>query len=745
MNVLRPIVRTLTLALFVAAAPLLHAQPLADRVPANAAFYLGWAGADALAEPYAKSRLKAVMEGAQIQKLLSDHLPQLAAVAEDPEFHDTFNKLAAVATPTWRRPFAMFLGGKAAAEPGKHPTALLAMMWDMPDDAAATALAEKLATVAADAKTTEPIRTFARGTIAVISLGYEDESALVDKGGKALSADEAFTTTVRQVGPLDAVVAYVSGSRSLELVDGLIRSDASANDMQEWAAVRQSLGLDGLRRGAFSVGFDGANWATRMFIDAPAPRTGLAAMFDGKPIDDAMLNLVPRTATWLSASRFDLQRIMDLVRAVAKAGDKDSEASLDRSLAEAKKASGVDIEKELIAPLGDAWVLYSDPAVMGMGGLGICAVHLLDDPATFEAALAKFQKLANDEFARQAHQGGMRMAIQSFDMGGMKVHSLMVSMLSPSWSVHEGKLYLAIFPQAIQTAAMYAKGDQPTILKNEKFTAMRRQLAAEHATSLSFSDLPLTAPATYQSYVMLTQMIGAVIAQQTGAPPMIMLPPLGQIMPHLTPAGSASWADATGYRYMETSPFPGASLLSPQGGMSMTNVSTASMAVGVLLPALGAARKTAKQMQSLTQARGVQKGMILFAQGNDAKLPDDIAALIEGEFIAPEYALSPTSSKSLPADFRTWPQPKKNDWIRRNASYILLPGLKDDSDSRKISLFGRPEHHPNGPIPVAYNDNHAVTEHVEDVKAKLVAQTGKTMEELIARQESLASPSPATP
>ena len=45
-------------------------------------------------------------------------------------------------------------------------------------------------------------------------------------------------------------------------------------------------------------------------------------------------------------------------------------------------------------------------------------------------------------------------------------------------------------------------------------------------------------------------------------------------------------------------------------------ISIIALLIGILLPALGAARRTARQLQNSTQLRGIHQGQIIFAQGN---------------------------------------------------------------------------------------------------------------------------------
>ena len=50
-------------------------------------------------------------------------------------------------------------------------------------------------------------------------------------------------------------------------------------------------------------------------------------------------------------------------------------------------------------------------------------------------------------------------------------------------------------------------------------------------------------------------------------------------------------------------------------------VSIIALLIGILLPALGAARRTARRMQNGTQVRGIQQGMVTFASGNGSFYP----------------------------------------------------------------------------------------------------------------------------
>ncbi|BAM03947.1 type II secretion system protein [Phycisphaera mikurensis] len=107
-------------------------------------------------------------------------------------------------------------------------------------------------------------------------------------------------------------------------------------------------------------------------------------------------------------------------------------------------------------------------------------------------------------------------------------------------------------------------------------------------------------------------------------------------------------------------------------------ISIIALLIGILLPALGAARTAAKQMQNGTQVRGIHQGMVAYAQGNKGFFPGIDSAgtevlaselrpgttltysgasnrgrmllLIDGDYIPPAYLLNPGDESRTPYD-----------------------------------------------------------------------------------------------
>ena len=141
-------------------------------------------------------------------------------------------------------------------------------------------------------------------------------------------------------------------------------------------------------------------------------------------------------------------------------------------------------------------------------------------------------------------------------------------------------------------------------------------------------------------------------------------------------------------------------------------ISIIALLIGILLPALGAARRTARQMQSNTQARGMQQAMVMFSQANNTRYPGldskgnlipsdgyptgngmtvhggDPAArfwvMLDGNFFTGEYAISPVESKE------EW---TTDDVEEENYSFALLQ-ITDDSVTSTESSLAKPTGQP---------------------------------------------------
>jgi prepilin-type N-terminal cleavage/methylation domain-containing protein len=88
-------------------------------------------------------------------------------------------------------------------------------------------------------------------------------------------------------------------------------------------------------------------------------------------------------------------------------------------------------------------------------------------------------------------------------------------------------------------------------------------------------------------------------------------------------------------------------------------ISIIALLIGILLPALGAARKTANQMKNSSQLRGQHQGLVIFAQSNNSYLagmttaglisPPPVGTTQTGDIVGARYYLLLTGNFLTPA------------------------------------------------------------------------------------------------
>ena len=338
-------------------------------------------------------------------------------------------------------------------------------------------------------------------------------------------------------------------------------------------------------------------------------------LLDAGPLSDAALSAVPQTATLAGAGRFDLARLVDVVRQVAGDIDPDAGAMIDAGLSQWSDMIKTDLRKDLLASLGDEWAYYTDPTIGGRGLAGFVVVNHLRDPAKAAASLAAVETFANAQLAKSLENEKIKVQVYTTKRGGLTIHYLGTPLISPAWAIQDGNLYVALFPQVVSAAADHVAGKGKSILDNPDFVALRKRLGGEKACGVSFMDLPRTAPDAYAQWVMISRLSG--FADLFGVKsPAMLLPPLNKLLPQLTPAGSVTWVDKDGWHMSAVSPFPCATALSTEPLGALLALQPLGMAVA--LPALSRAREQAVQAKSMSNLRQIGIAGVMYANA-DAK------------------------------------------------------------------------------------------------------------------------------
>ncbi len=699
------------------------AQPLADRVPSDALLYVGWAGSEKLAPAYATSHLKGVLDSSEIPLLFTDlgpkfvrHLQLQQMLQGDPVARELLPAMLTIGGTVWSKPSALYVGPLDYS--GKVPMPKVAILCDAGKEAqgltdAANKLIEQM-------PPDFPVKIRAKvwpGDVVVVS--NFDFPARIEE---SLSQREPFKNAIKQGRPDAAITAYFDAEKVLNVASLAINLAGDAKTTGIWQRILLTTGIGGMKRVVFTAGFDGKDWGTQAFIDAPLPRMGLlSTLLDAEPISDDLLKLAPQSSNWVMATRLDLAHLMRDVRNGLARIDPEVSKEFEGGLKVMSDALGINIQKDLFASFGDQWLAYNSDQT-GHGLLGMSLVNPLRDAATLEKTLSGLEKQANAFLAQEAETGGPTFSIETTKIGEMTVHYFPVPALAPCWTIKNNTFYFALFPQVLAGAAEQDGGGK-SVLANEDFNAARKRLGLNNnAVSISYMDLPKLAPRGYQMVLALQRTalgFSDMFGLQT---PAMVLPPLNKIQPHLAPSMGASWVDEAGWHYRAVSPFPGAELL---GGEQALAAVVAPGVAAVALPAVANARRSAMMMQGMGNLRQIGVGAIMYANDNKGDLPPDLGATLP-YLNAPLAYLTPEHAQRavLPANAKPEELAK---WVNENADYVYIG--KGFGKLSKIlmpaeTIIAHEKFDPakEGPVNVLFADGHVELMPVPVAKDRLAQQ-----------------------
>jgi hypothetical protein len=650
-----------------APATVTRGQPLADRLPSDALLYVGWAGADKLGPAYAQSHLKGVMDASDFPELFSELFPKIARRLQleqmmqgDPALKEVIPTALALGEAVWHKPTAIYLGPIDLG--GKIPMPRLAILIDAGKDAAA--LSEQITKLIALIPQDVPVRVKVAvwpGDVLVVS-NFE----MPEKSEETLAQREQFKSAMAQGRPDPAFAMFFDAEKVIAMASTVLNVNPQTGPT--WRAVLMSTGVAGIKRVVVTSGFDGKDWGTQAYVEAPQPRMGLlAGLLDPTGVSDDVLKWAPRSSNWVMATRFDFGGLLAGVRGAMARIEPRASKDFEGALGEFTKLTGVDVQKDLLMPLGDQWLAYNSEDT-GRGLLGLVLVNPLRDAGKFEQSALKLQAQLNEFLKSEGAQEQVTVSIEQTKIGDTTVHYLAVPAVAPCWAVKNGKLYMALFPQ-ILAAAMEHDGDAgKSVLQNPAFTAARERVGVKQPISISFMDLPKLAPRGYQM-LLIGQRSLLGFADMFGLQtPAMVLPPLNEIMPHLSPAASATWIDDNGWHYRGVTPFPGAQLL---GGEQALAVTAAPVLAGVALPAMARARQQAVAVQSMSNLRQIGLAVHMYANDHQGDVPPDLGSTYPYLRNTMVY-FKPARQQMMMAQPPNLNDMELRKWLVENSDYVYL-------------------------------------------------------------------------
>jgi hypothetical protein len=249
----------------------------------------------------------------------------------------------------------------------------------------------------------------------------------------------------------------------------------------------EDLGLSSVPAAVLYSGFDGDSERGLIEFETTGPRKGLLALMQGRPFQLSDLPALPQDVTSWSMSNFDLAALYDvglqtaenIVRLVAP----EDLAQVRELKKQADDLLGVELRNELLASLGNRFVMYSSPGD-GVLNLGQTFLIQVKDAPKFQSALTRALKgvgrLTNLDVSikKRPYHGTELREVHVRQQGFFFV---------PTYAIHKDWIVFSYFPQPVQGYLLRAAGELPAWKPDARSREVFAKLPAE-MISVSWAD-----------------------------------------------------------------------------------------------------------------------------------------------------------------------------------------------------------------------------------------------------------------
>ena len=371
--------------------------------------------------------------------------------------------------------------------------------------------------------------------------------------------------------------------------------------------------------------------------------------------------------------------------------------------------------------LGHEWAIYMNPAATGNGPFGLTVINRLAKPQDAERALGKIELVADNMINAQLQQQKMNVGFDTTKVGATTIHYVAVPVVSPSWTIADGNLYMGLYPQMVAEAASQVSSKGKSLLDNPSFTALRKKLGPEKINGFSYIDLPQTVNDSYQILLMLSQSaVGAGELAGVKAPPMV-LPPLSKFRQHLSPAAEFFWSYDAGWHARSSSPFPCSEMLGSQAGALMA----LPMGAAVIIPAVRNQRVAAQRVQGNNNLRQIGIAIQMYVVDHN-QYPPDFGPLLAEKKITLDTLVSAHAGTQVPPEVRKGNPDEQANWANSRSDFVYLGAeLKPNGHptipgDRLILAYERPDGRPG--MSMLFADGHVEWIDVEAARQMIEKQ-----------------------
>jgi hypothetical protein len=205
---------------------------------------------------------------------------------------------------------------------------------------------------------------------------------------------------------------------------------------------------------------------------------------------------------------------------------------------------GIDLQDDLLKPLGDVWCVYNSPSEGGLLVTGLTGVVQVKDHARLEATLDRLISFFHDRVEAPALAGEMGVhgfpprvspRIIKTSFAGHVIYHFDVpagdSPMAPAWCLTEKELLVSFFPETIKSH-LARNEDSPSLAAVPEVA----QVLQDGAVAFSYCDTRKVAEFVYPLLCFGAKAISSELSQKGIPLDAGLLPSAAAIFPHLQPS-----------------------------------------------------------------------------------------------------------------------------------------------------------------------------------------------------------------
>ncbi len=398
----------------------------------------------------------------------------------------------------------------------------------------------------------------------------------------------AWLTTLKDRWQVErrASLSYVNLPQIMQAVTPQLGPDGA-----KWI---KSLGLDQVGAMEAVSGLNAEGIVSHTLIPFFGQPHGVITLFEGPGMQQEQLSFIPRDSIMASAFTFDADRLLTVIQKAVAENAPEELKQFDAALQQVELATGMKLQDDILAALGDQWTAHLAPA----DGLitGFTFSTTIRNRAKLVDILARTKGFLQLLSTRELQMDLRRTKTAQYDL--YTVTGL--PGLAPSFALDSERIVVALVPQTIRANYELLPAERGLFDMPDTLPYFQRQgklLGIGKQDTSGFFEF---------SYGYFSVMASAALdaanraARQSGGQPlpalfdMADIPSARSIHRHLRPSVSAMWRTKEGLEFetRQTVPTPNVSAVSGVG-------------LALLLPAVQSAREAARRSQSLNNLRQI--------------------------------------------------------------------------------------------------------------------------------------------